>query len=473
MASEQLPATALRVCQVLEGGFAMLNAGVADHAAVNSDAQLHGYDVDVRRAVLAGLPYSVRAFASYGEAFARTRAGECDIGWSTYFHTAARTQCEADQFLCRPLDAASASGDVADWAPYGCCVDFGVSVWPVEIGVLYADGNVSFYSAVFSMVTSPFFVNFLSFAFIWVVVIAHLVWLAERKQNATQFPARYLDGIDDAMWWALVTFTTVGYGDKVQETPTGRVLGIMWMIVGITMCGILTGHMATHFSDSIQHASKSIHELDFSGLRVCGQSGVFSSWFFPESLGYEEAVVADGLASCTEMLQNDEVDVAVAERPHLLWYDKTGAFDWEVAAGSPRISEAIAQVPAGVVYPKNSTRRDEIDLRFMRLHETPVLRDAQSRWFAVTTSNADDVVQWALVGPALGLVGLYLMLMIARQILQKDERAGRVAERMTRTMSTNGITRALSMSVQESDKQKFKNVDRSSSDDEQPEQSPL
>jgi hypothetical protein len=289
---------------------------------------------------------------------------------------------------------------VDDWTPYRCCVDFGFSVWPTEIGVLYADETVDFYSAVFPMVNSPFFVNFLSFAFIWVLVIAHLVWLAERRHNAAQFPARYLDGIDDAMWWALVTFTTVGYGDKVPDTPTGRVLGIIWMVVGITMCGILTGHMATHFSNVIQFAVKGIQELEFLDVKVCAYRGVFSSWYFPLSLGYEEAVVGTSVADCSEKLLRGEVDMVVVERPSLVWHQKTVGWDSDsFPAGSVRISNAIAQVPAGVVFPKNSTLRDEIDLRFMKLYESPVLRDARTRWFSTAPHSTVEVAQWGESNP--------------------------------------------------------------------------
>ena len=35
----------------------------------------------------------------------------------------------------------------------------------------------------------------------------------QRRVNAKDFPRRYLDGIDDAIWFTVVTFTTVGYGD--------------------------------------------------------------------------------------------------------------------------------------------------------------------------------------------------------------------------------------------------------------------
>lgn len=40
---------------------------------------------------------------------------------------------------------------------------------------------------------------------ICVLVSGHLVWLLERHSNPVQFPTNYLDGVDDGMWWSVVT----------------------------------------------------------------------------------------------------------------------------------------------------------------------------------------------------------------------------------------------------------------------------
>ena len=51
----------------------------------------------------------------------------------------------------------------------------------------------------------------------------------------------------DSLWWAVVTLTTVGYGDIVPETTTGRVDGVMIMIAGVSVLGLLAGSMASFF----------------------------------------------------------------------------------------------------------------------------------------------------------------------------------------------------------------------------------
>lgn len=51
----------------------------------------------------------------------------------------------------------------------------------------------------------------------------------------------------DAVWWSLVTTTTVGYGDVVPLSVAGRVVGAMLMLAGISIIGLLTANIASYF----------------------------------------------------------------------------------------------------------------------------------------------------------------------------------------------------------------------------------
>ncbi len=61
-----------------------------------------------------------------------------------------------------------------------------------------------------------------------------------------------------ALWWALATITTVGYGDVVPETLLGRVIGSLLMIVGIGVFGVLTANVAAWFIEGDDRAQQQI-----------------------------------------------------------------------------------------------------------------------------------------------------------------------------------------------------------------------
>ena len=51
---------------------------------------------------------------------------------------------------------------------------------------------------------------------------------------------RDFETLGDALWWALVTLATVGYGDVVPETAWGRVIGSAIIVMGVTFLAMLT-----------------------------------------------------------------------------------------------------------------------------------------------------------------------------------------------------------------------------------------
>jgi voltage-gated potassium channel len=75
-----------------------------------------------------------------------------------------------------------------------------------------------------------------------VVVLASLAAYEAEHPTNPEFAT-----VGDALWWGIVTLTTVGYGDIVPVTQAGRFAGIAIMFTGIAILGVLAGSLAALF----------------------------------------------------------------------------------------------------------------------------------------------------------------------------------------------------------------------------------
>lgn len=89
-----------------------------------------------------------------------------------------------------------------------------------------------------------------------------LVWLFERRRNAEEFGGSTLTGLASGFWWAAVTMTTVGYGDKAPRTPGGRLVGLVWMFAAVIIISSFTAAIATSLTvDKLATGIQNVNDL--------------------------------------------------------------------------------------------------------------------------------------------------------------------------------------------------------------------
>lgn len=80
-----------------------------------------------------------------------------------------------------------------------------------------------------------------------------IIWLLDRLKNPDEFPRSFINGTWEGFWWAFVTMTTVGYGDRAPKSFLARIFCIVWILVGIIIIAIFTAIVTASLSASIQH----------------------------------------------------------------------------------------------------------------------------------------------------------------------------------------------------------------------------
>jgi voltage-gated potassium channel len=99
----------------------------------------------------------------------------------------------------------------------------------------------------------------------------------------------------EALWWAIVTVTTVGYGDRYPVSPGGRVVAAVLMLVGIGLIGVLTATVASVFIKEHTDANKETFKKGHADL------------------GQQLAVISDRLADVERRLGATPSEVAAID----------------------------------------------------------------------------------------------------------------------------------------------------------------
>ncbi|AGY58752.1 ion transporter [Gloeobacter kilaueensis] len=87
----------------------------------------------------------------------------------------------------------------------------------------------------------------LSIVCVLLLVASSLVYLVEHNAQPNNFGS-----ILDAMWWAIITLTSVGYGDMYPVTPVGKLLGGLIALMGIGIFALPAGILAAGFSEELR-----------------------------------------------------------------------------------------------------------------------------------------------------------------------------------------------------------------------------
>ncbi len=112
--------------------------------------------------------------------------------------------------------------------------------------------------------------------FMWIIVsIILLVFISavlfQILERYGESPVNSIRSFMDAIWWAIVTITTVGYGDVVPTTFPGRILGIALIFVGFTLFSLLTGLIASLMVEDKLKGARGVKPIKERGhIMVCG-----------------------------------------------------------------------------------------------------------------------------------------------------------------------------------------------------------
>ncbi len=162
--------------------------------------------------------------------------------------------------------------------------------------------------------------NFFSREFMKVVLLllvillsfGTLLWLLERRANKYQFRPGFR-GMLDGLWWAAVTMTTVGYGDKAPKTSAGKGIAIVWMFTAIIIISSFTATIASTLTVSSLEADIESLE-DLKTIERIGVVGTSESEAFLHANGMQAYEIYRYPLQALRALARKDVHVVVHDR---------------------------------------------------------------------------------------------------------------------------------------------------------------
>jgi ABC-type proline/glycine betaine transport system substrate-binding protein len=244
----------------------------------------------------------------------------------------------------------------------------------LQVMVPSGGGNVGrFFSVVGAVLRSPRLYYGVGAFVLILVVVAHLLWWSEHRHNS-QFPSDYLHGVWEAFWWAAVTVTTVGYGDKVPTRFFGRFFGLMWMFAGYFVFAYFTASIATTFTVQELQGSISGPE-DLPGKRIATITNSAAAEFLDQqtNLFFRDYPTRDDIFTA---LEEGNIDAVVYDAPVLQYFTShEGQGRYEV------VGEVFQKLNYGIALGQDSSYREAINAALLRLYETGQYDDIYQEWF--------------------------------------------------------------------------------------------
>ena len=205
------------------------------------------------------------------------------------------------------------------------------------------------------------------------LVVGTMIWFLERRQQA-HFDPRPLHGIPEGVWWAAVTMTTTGYGDKVPVSWRGRTLALIWMFASIFCIALFSATLASSFVvGQLRPSITGPADLPRARLAVvAGSSG-------------EQLVSAQGLAARTypfviqasKAVQRGDVQALIFEKAIIGYMIKE--YGWRDLLVLPH---TLAVTDYAIALPTDSPLKERINRALLKVIHGPRWKEIVQRYFA-------------------------------------------------------------------------------------------
>ena len=221
------------------------------------------------------------------------------------------------------------------------------------------------------------FISSVCLLIVLLFIVGNLLWLAERRRNTEQFPQDYWHGVGNGMWFAVVTLTTVGYGDRTPITKTGRIIAGVWMVFTTVTVSSMTAGIATTLTLSLSNQTvvefsspEDIQDIRISVLK--GSTGERWAEFYGARISQTQTLI-----DAINLLKLNEVDGVVFDVPALQYYLHNHPQEHLKLSPVYFASEAY-----GFMISPDSPFLNNLDIKLLEMQENGKIKEIESKWLS-------------------------------------------------------------------------------------------
>lgn len=250
-------------------------------------------------------------------------------------------------------------------------VDFTHPFYVTGLGIAVPYTPTTIWQA-FMAIFSPDFLYIVGLLVLILLFWGALVWIAERKANEEEFGGSAAKGLGSGFWWAAVTMTTVGYGDKSPRSFLGRFIGFIWMFMGVIIISFFTASIASSLTVT-QLDSRISGEEDLAFVRVGILENSATELYMDErNLRYTNyATIDEGL----EAVSSGQIDAFVHDAP-IIRYESSRSFRNEVRV----LPNVFNEQYYGIALPAEAPYRSEMNRLLLDFISSDAWQQAEKRY---------------------------------------------------------------------------------------------
>lgn len=251
-------------------------------------------------------------------------------------------------------------------------ISFSQPYFNTEMAILAPVQELTLWEKISPIFSKTFFIAVLGLLLI-LTVVGLLFWLVEGRKFKDEYGQNILQGIASGIWLAIVTMTTVGYGDYAPRTPAGRVVMGSWMIISLILATSFVAGIATTFSLTTRtdKTITSMQQLDGKTVAVPDYNKIMERVRNVDGIPKPVHTVSEGY----QLLLNKKVDALIYDEIPLEYIFGKNEKERFVLS-----KKKIEPQYYGFVFPVGSQLKRKIDLEIIHLQDTKEINHIIEDW---------------------------------------------------------------------------------------------